>query len=451
MSATSNAMADVSRAEVEFCLSKILASEAFANAERMQGFLAYVVQEAIEGREKSIRAKTIAQDVYNRTATSDGDPDNVVRVDARRLRRRLDSYYAAEGQDDSLRIHIDSGGYVPRFNVRHNSDKSAKSASGIREKRSTKTMALATSIVAILVGVVVIGGNLFNVPDKADVPETQNRDPSKLTTVERQAMLEKSHTALQAANLADQARQMILPLFDVERQLLTSKLFHRVIRLDKDYFGGYAGAAQTLATLAIFSPDGAKRKAYLRDARFNADRALSLNPTHAWAQSARGWVVFVEKDYDTATRQSRQARALAPSDENVLDFYGVVSLFTGNFSAARESSDPNNRSANPNQRFGAKNLFAASNFHLGEYEKTLEFLEAAALNGDPISSLSLVYQVAAEHALGNRDAARAGAQTIMDTWPNLRIDAILFGFFQNPDHAQVLIDHLVGAGWQKTE
>jgi hypothetical protein len=39
----------------------------------------------------------------------------------------------------------------------------------------------------------------------------------------------------------------------------------------------------------------------------------------------------------------------------------------------------------------------------------------------------------------------------MDTWPNLRIDAILFGFFQNPDHAQVLIDHLVGAGWQKTE
>ncbi|MGR3662925.1 MAG: hypothetical protein ACU0CA_17350, partial [Paracoccaceae bacterium] len=58
-----------------------------------------------------IRGKTIAMDVYGRHPTSSGKSENVVRVDAHRLRRSLKEYYTAEGKDDPVQIWVDSGGY----------------------------------------------------------------------------------------------------------------------------------------------------------------------------------------------------------------------------------------------------------------------------------------------------------------------------------------------------
>jgi hypothetical protein len=101
--------------QVLSALSEILASATFWNADRLKSFLEYVVLETVHGRGDGIRGKTIAQDVYGRRAETDGDPENVVRVDARRLRRRLAEYYEDEGRDAKVRIHIDSGGYTPRF------------------------------------------------------------------------------------------------------------------------------------------------------------------------------------------------------------------------------------------------------------------------------------------------------------------------------------------------
>jgi TolB-like protein len=44
--------------------------------------------------------------------------DPIVRVQARRLRAKLDEYYAGEGGGDSLIIQIPKGGYVPVFETR---------------------------------------------------------------------------------------------------------------------------------------------------------------------------------------------------------------------------------------------------------------------------------------------------------------------------------------------
>ena len=94
-------------------LARILASPAFAKSERLRDFLTYIVEESLAGRGELIVGKTIAEDVYGR-APEDGS-DNIVRVDARRLRRHLSDYYASQGSNDPLRIHVDSGGYSPRF------------------------------------------------------------------------------------------------------------------------------------------------------------------------------------------------------------------------------------------------------------------------------------------------------------------------------------------------
>ncbi|RZW14533.1 MAG: transmembrane adenylate cyclase, partial [Desulfobulbaceae bacterium] len=78
-------------------------------------FLSYVVEETLRGRAADLKAYTIALDVYNRDESFDSQTDPIIRVEAGRLRRGLDYYYATEGKGDEVIIHIPKGGYRPLF------------------------------------------------------------------------------------------------------------------------------------------------------------------------------------------------------------------------------------------------------------------------------------------------------------------------------------------------
>jgi tetratricopeptide (TPR) repeat protein len=434
-------------AKIMTCLETVLKSQVFGNSGRLQEFLAYVVNESVQGRSKAILGKTVAQDVYGRNELSDGDPSSVVRVDARRLRRFLDDYYATEGADDPLRIHIDSGGYAPRFEPMSKVETPEEVSASSPARYSIKTALFVVAGLGALIGVLLIGAFGLGFRETPVSPELSQDRNSNRKILERQALLEKSPTALQAANLSDHARDMLLPIFDPEHQILALGLFQQVIRLDPDYFGGYAGAAQSNGILAMLSPGGSQKDTLLHNARIMTNKATALNPTHAWTQSAAAWVAFVEKDYDTAIRFSERATALAPSDGYILDFHGLITLFSGDFVSALEVSDPDNRKDPPGQRHGNRNIFAAANFHLGNYRETLASLSAAGERGDPISPPRLAYQAAAKQALEDLEGARADVQELMATWPEFRPDLILLRFFRDPADASAVIDRLIDVGW----
>ncbi len=108
-------MIQLSDAEILYALERILKSETFTNSNRLQAFLRYVVVETLSGRERSLKAYTIATEVFGRTNDFDPQTDSIVRVQARNLRQHLEQYYAAEGKDDPVIIKIPSGHYVPQF------------------------------------------------------------------------------------------------------------------------------------------------------------------------------------------------------------------------------------------------------------------------------------------------------------------------------------------------
>lgn len=94
-------------------LDRIVASRAFASAERLRRFLRFVVEESLAGRDHELKEYTIGRHVCGRPESFDPKADPIVRVDANRLRTRLDAYYAAEGSLDSVRIQLPKGAYVP--------------------------------------------------------------------------------------------------------------------------------------------------------------------------------------------------------------------------------------------------------------------------------------------------------------------------------------------------
>jgi TolB-like protein/thioredoxin-like negative regulator of GroEL len=114
MESTNQGDSRFDREKVLATLERILASEGFAKSERLSSFLRYVVGEKLAGREEDLKEYAIGVSVYRRP---DFDPrlDSAVRVDARRLRQKIEEYYDAAGAADELRIEIPKGSYVPRF------------------------------------------------------------------------------------------------------------------------------------------------------------------------------------------------------------------------------------------------------------------------------------------------------------------------------------------------
>ena len=107
--------ASPSEESVRAQLSRILRSADFAQSARIKAFLGYVVEEALSGRGDRLKEYSIAVQVYERDESFDPQTNTIVRVEAGRLRRRLERYYLTLGRDDEVRIDLPKGSYVPLF------------------------------------------------------------------------------------------------------------------------------------------------------------------------------------------------------------------------------------------------------------------------------------------------------------------------------------------------
>jgi WD40-like Beta Propeller Repeat len=99
-------------------LELILASEGFAGAPKLQRFLRFIVEQALQGNEDQIKESVIGHEVYQKSSGYDPRLDATVRVEALKIRQRLDLFYDAAGADAAIRISIPKGSYVPRFELR---------------------------------------------------------------------------------------------------------------------------------------------------------------------------------------------------------------------------------------------------------------------------------------------------------------------------------------------
>jgi len=116
---------------VRLQLNRILASTAFADAERASRFLRYVVERKLEGRDGEIKESVVAVEVLGRNASFNSKSDPIVRVEAGRLRDRLSAYYEAEGGADPILISLPKGRYIPEF-IERRTLESSKSSGVLR-------------------------------------------------------------------------------------------------------------------------------------------------------------------------------------------------------------------------------------------------------------------------------------------------------------------------------
>jgi TolB-like protein len=144
-------------------LDRILASKGFSTAGRISKLLRYAVDKTLAGETDQLKEYAVGIEVFERDDKYDPRLDSIVRVEAGRLRTKLDEYYNGEGAASPIRISLNKGGYSAQFSAaaRDNSGESgrnpaeaAEGRDGGRRARSRATVPLA-AILLIVIGAMV--------------------------------------------------------------------------------------------------------------------------------------------------------------------------------------------------------------------------------------------------------------------------------------------------------
>lgn len=103
--------------QITAALNHLLASEGFVNSPRLCRFVSFAVEKELAGEGSSLKEYLLGTEVFDRGADFDPRMDPIVRVEARRLRSKLQEYYEGPGSEASVRIAFPKGSYAPTFEV----------------------------------------------------------------------------------------------------------------------------------------------------------------------------------------------------------------------------------------------------------------------------------------------------------------------------------------------
>jgi len=123
-------------------LDRILSSATFVRSKRLGRFLRFTVEQCLEGHQNSLKEYLVGVEVFNKLETFDPRIDSIVRVEARRLRSKLERYYQTEGRDDEVVIQFRKGSYVPMIVTREQYQANGYSDGLIQNKSGKKSIAV---------------------------------------------------------------------------------------------------------------------------------------------------------------------------------------------------------------------------------------------------------------------------------------------------------------------
>jgi hypothetical protein len=111
-------------------VQRIVTSKYLAQASQLQKILLYVTSQVLLNGRIAIPEHEIACKVLGRRESFNPNDDNIVRVQAGHLRKKLDQYFSSEGRDERYLLVIPRGTYVPHFVSRQNTITSELASEG---------------------------------------------------------------------------------------------------------------------------------------------------------------------------------------------------------------------------------------------------------------------------------------------------------------------------------
>ncbi|MGH9351969.1 MAG: hypothetical protein ACRD2G_07405 [Terriglobia bacterium] len=171
-------------------IERVLASRHLNHSARLQEMLLFLAKRVVEDQAEEVHEREVGHEVFDRPPDYDTVADNIVRVHASLLRKRLELYFAAEGRDEPLILEIPKGNYAPLFHERRKL-LAEVSTGQARVPRDWRIWSLAGALVAVTGLAVVLAWRyssaavVRSVPQRPEVRQfwAQLFQPGKATDV----------------------------------------------------------------------------------------------------------------------------------------------------------------------------------------------------------------------------------------------------------------------------
>jgi tetratricopeptide (TPR) repeat protein len=164
--------------EVRSQVERMIASDDFRRSPQLGAFLRFVVEAVLHGKSDRIKAYTIGVEVLRRDVKFDPQLDPIVRVEATRLRRTIDRYYARLGADDPIRITLPRGTYVPTFRRRSGRSRGASRLPAVQAPDRWQSARALLAVAIAVVVFAVVAAVLYRSPPTQQLVESAPASPS---------------------------------------------------------------------------------------------------------------------------------------------------------------------------------------------------------------------------------------------------------------------------------
>jgi len=137
---------------VRAALDRMVESEMFRDSPQLAAFLRFVAEAELRGESDRIKGYTIGVEALGRSKDFDPQIDPIVRVEATRLRRTIERYYAGPGAGDPVIITLSPGSYVPSFRLRKSASIISAQLGGpgpVRRRTLAATLVILTAVLAV--------------------------------------------------------------------------------------------------------------------------------------------------------------------------------------------------------------------------------------------------------------------------------------------------------------
>jgi hypothetical protein len=96
-------------------IARLVASRYLNKSARLQELLLYLTERVLEHEVEEVHEQEVGSRVFGRSTNYDTATDNIVRVHASMLRKRLEQYFSQEGASEPVILELPKGNYAPIF------------------------------------------------------------------------------------------------------------------------------------------------------------------------------------------------------------------------------------------------------------------------------------------------------------------------------------------------
>ena len=238
----------------------------------------------------------------------------------------------------------------------------------------------------------------------------------KANEVER--LYRKHTTNIEAYELFLRARRTVLTP-SKNKVEIAEKLFQRVIELDPNFAGGYAGLSLNYSMKARFRFSNTPKQDRERSLEL-AKKAVQVDRNFAWSYIALGGAYLANGDADAAIDSAQQALVIQPNGYEANLWVGFYAHFAGQSALAVEHMEKAHR-ISPADTVRKSSFLAMAYFMNRNYDKSVETWRWRMRKypvGNPIPHVMLA---AGLDLLGRTDEAAKVAAKFRDLRPSFRL------------------------------